>query len=335
MRALRRGLLVLSALALVTWAGSTARADTDPGAAIVAKVGSATVTRAALERMIGTVPPFQLRTLGATPDEIRRNFLERVVVRELLLAQGAKDRKLDERDDVKDRLRSLYRGALLAALRDEAAADELTDADVKTYYERNRDRFNAPARIALWRILVASREEASAILAELKKDLTPKHWNDLARDKSLDKATSMRGGSLGFVGPDGTTAEPGVRVDPILLVAASRVADGELVAEPVQEGPRWAVVWRRQSTKPVQRALGEESTSIRQLLTHERAAEKIKSTLVGLRKSSLRDVNADLVDQIEIKPEGDLKPKSRPGVLPTSRRPAGPPKPQSSAPVLR
>jgi peptidyl-prolyl cis-trans isomerase C len=145
----------------------------------------------------------------------------------------------------------------------------------------------------------------------------------------------MRGGALGFGGPDATTAEPGVKVDPLLLVAASRVADGELVGEPVQEGERWAVIWRRQSMKPVQRTLEQESTSIRQALAHERAEGKIKSTLVELRKRSVRDVNVDLLDQLDIKPDGDLKAKSRPGVLPTTRRPAASPRPQPSGPVLR
>ncbi len=45
-----------------------------------------------LERRLAMVPPFQLRTFGATPTEIKRNFLERVLVREALLAQGGAER---------------------------------------------------------------------------------------------------------------------------------------------------------------------------------------------------------------------------------------------------
>ena len=44
----------------------------------------------------------------------------------------------------------------------------------------------------------------------------------------------MHGGNLGFVAPDGTTTEPGLKVSRWILDAASRVKDSEIVPEPVQ-----------------------------------------------------------------------------------------------------
>src|SRR5690349_24765067 len=103
----------------------------------------------------------------------------------------------------------------------------------------------------LWRILVGSKEDAQKLLENAKQDLSPKHWNELARDKSLDKSTSLRGGNLGFAEPDGKTSDPNVTVDQALLRAAEKVKDGELVPEPIAEGSSWAIVWRRQSQKAI------------------------------------------------------------------------------------
>ena len=66
-------------------------------------------------------------------------------------------------------------------------------------------------------------------LEKAKADLSPKRWNELARDESVDKTTSMRGGNLGFVAPDGSTTDPNLKVDPALYAAAEKVKDSELV----------------------------------------------------------------------------------------------------------
>lgn len=304
-------------------ASSTAAAPASSGGgAVVARVGKRVITAADLERRIAAVPLFQIRSFGRTPEEIRRNFLERVMVREILFAEGAVEQKLNERQDVQDRIRSILRGMLLGRVRaDTAASAPVTPAEVRAYYEENRAKFNAPARVAIWRILVASRDEAAQVIEEVKKDLTPKRWNEIAREKSLDKSTGMRGGNLGFVAPDGTTAESAVRVPTEVVVAAARVKDGELVPEPVKEGDRYAVVWRRQSMRPVARTVEQEDLSIRQILAHKKVEAALKTLLEKVRQERLTELNVELVDQIDITSSGELQPVKRPGTLPASRRP--------------
>jgi peptidyl-prolyl cis-trans isomerase C len=305
------------------------RAEAQPSAAadaVVARVGDKVVTAAEVERRIAQIPPFQLQSFGRTPDEIRRNFVSLVLVRELLLAQGAAAQKLTERADVQDRIRGVLRAALLQRIQAEAAASApVTDEEVRAYYDANRDKFSAPPMVALWRVLVATREEAEAILAELKKDPSPQRFKDIAREKSLDKATSLRGGDLGFVAPDGSTAEPGLKLSPGLMEAAARVKDGELVPEPVAEGDRFAVLWRRQSRRPVSRSLEQEAPSIRQILAHARAEAQVKQLLERLRAQDVSGHAPELVDQIDITSTGDLQPLRRPGTLASSRRPGAPP----------
>jgi peptidyl-prolyl cis-trans isomerase C len=321
-KAPRLALALALGTSLFAWEKAPVLADPSP---IVAKVGARTISAADLERRMAVVPPFQLRTFGDTPDEIRKNFLTRVLVREALLSQGADERKLPSRTEVREKIRGVMRNAMLTKLRNEVQEkDKPTDADVKAYYDAHAAKYKSPARVALWQIVVGSREDALAILADLKKDPTPKRWNQIARDKSLDKLTNMRGGNLGFVHPDGTTSEPGVRVSPELVKAAEAVKDTEIVPDPVKDGDRWVVVWRRQSMRAIERPLELEAGSIRQILLHERTSAKIKEFVAGLRKDGVRDHHPELLELIDLASSGELSPVRRPGALPAGRRQASP-----------
>lgn len=326
----RAAVAVLALLASAT----TARADSQT---IVGRVVDRKISVGELEDRMTRIPPFQLRGLGTSPDAVRRFLLDRSLLRDALLAQGARDRKLDVAPGTKERIDRVLRSALLDELRRETLSKSpVTDEEARAYYDRNPEKFNAPARVSVWRILLPSREKAAEVLATAKKDLTMKTWTQLAREQSIDKATHMRGGNLGFVAPDGTTPESAVKVSPLLYQAAGRVADGELVGEPVKEGENWAVVWRRQSMREVRRTFEQESVSIRQMLTHSKAEERARALIAELRKEHLEDYAAELVDQIEVTALGDVQPVRRPGSLPPARSRSGaPPGPRETPGGLR
>lgn len=288
------------------------------GGASVAKVGSREVTAEELELRLASLMGWQLKGFGKTADEVRRAYLDRVVVRDAVLAQGAEAEGLLTKPAVEDRVRSLLRGALLSRVRFEATEKPITDEEVRAYYVQNRAKFSVPAKISLWRILVGTKAEAESILAEVKKD--PKRWNDLAREKSLDKVTHMRGGNLGFVSSDGATGEAGITVDPAVFQAALGGKDGEILDEPVAEEGKWAVVWRRQSTPAVERTLEQEAKNIRQTLAFKQLDERIKALLDELKRKDLVEFRPELVDRIEVGPSSEVQPSKRPGALPTSRR---------------
>jgi peptidyl-prolyl cis-trans isomerase C len=310
--------------------GAPAPAPPVPGglSPVVARVGEVTITVADVERRLATVPPFQLRTFGGTPAEVRRNFVEKVLVREALLAQGAAGQGFAARDDVKERMRGVLRTAFMSRLKtDVVARTVVTDADIKAYYEKNSAKFNAPERVSLWIIATHKPDEAKEILDDLHKDGSPKHWAEIASKKSVDAATGMRKGDLGWVLPDGTTAEPGLKVSAAIMDAVSKLKDGEIAAEPIKDGDRWVVAWRRQTMKSVNRPVELEAGSIRQMLVHMRTDAKVKEAVAALRKENLHDHDADMVDLFDITPQGEITPMRRPGALPAGRRGAASPVP--------
>ncbi|MDC0748791.1 peptidyl-prolyl cis-trans isomerase [Polyangium mundeleinium] len=328
---LASSIALVAATATSSYVLAQAAAPSD-GDAIVAKVGVRTITVREVERKLAAIPPFQLRYFGKTHDEIRRKFVEETVLKETLYAEGAEAAKMRDLPEVGERIRSVLRNAIVSQIRAEVAAQgAVTDEEVRAYYDANRDKYHAPSRVAIWRILVATREQALDVIQKAKADLSPKRWNELARDLSLDKTTSMRGGNLGLVAPDGTTTDPNVKVDVALVKAAEAVKDSELVQEPVAEGSSWAVIWRRQSIKAVDRPLELEAPSIKQILMHERTQKKIQDLVAALRKKHLGETNADLLEMLGVSAMGEVAPAKRPGTLPSSRRPAaGPPAPSQT-----
>lgn len=326
---------VLSAIlfALLVFAGLSrvARADvTQNGQVIVARVGDAVITADDLERRLANVPAFQLRTLGKTPAEIKRAFLEKVMIREALFADGARAEGLEDREDIRDRVRGVMRSAMMSRVRLEASAKPVSDAEVKQYYEQNQAKFHAPARIGLWRIQVATEAEAKAILEDLARDDSPKRWSELAREKSVDKMTALRGGNLGFVKPDGSTDEANIKVDPNLFHASLDTPDGKIVSQPVKDDGKWSVVWRRQSMRPVDRSLESEAPSIKQILLHQHAEDAIQDQLKKLKEKYVTSYNPELVDFLSISGSGEISPARRPGALPLGRRTLGSPQPRET-----
>jgi len=315
-------MLALTAVAVLLAIPRVPRAQGDAEkerrAAIVARVGTRTVTVGELEDRLAAVPRFQLAGFGATPDAIRRKFLEDVVLPELLYADGAEDRHLDQEPLTEHQLLRARSNATLRAVRAQIGpASAIPMEDVQRYFDANRSRYDTPERINVWRILCKTREEAISVLDAAKKDPTIANFTGLAREHSLDKATSMRGGNLGFLAPDGASNEAGLKVDPLVVRAAQRIKDGEFAPLPIPEGEYFGVLWRRGTVGASHRTLNEVVGQIRDLLWKEKKEQAEKKLLDDLRARDVSQLNPALIDTIEISTsDGAITPRRRPGQVP-------------------
>ncbi|HXK17631.1 MAG TPA: peptidyl-prolyl cis-trans isomerase [Polyangiaceae bacterium] len=308
-----------SALVVALASASAFAADSAPA---VVSAGPETADAAALARAFGRVPAFQLAALGANDAARRHAVVERLLTPELQGAAEARARGLDKLPRTADRLRELYSRAMDAELgRLTAEQQPVTDAEVQKYFDSHRDRFETPRRIRIWRILVNDEELAKKIISESQGGGGPARWRNFARDSSLDTATKMRDGDLGFVRPDGSTETPQLRVDPALFAAVDKLSDGQIVAEPLKVQAGIAVVWRRGSLPAISRTVAQEAPAIRTVLTRERL-EAARRDLVGeLRKQSLKALDTQLLETL---PDSMFAPSDTPAR-------ALPPLPSSSA----
>lgn len=74
---------------------------------------------------------------------------------------------------------------------------KVSDDDVKKYFEENKATFDTPEQVKASHILVATKEEADAILKQLKDGAD---FATLAKEKSTDPGSKANGGDLGYFG---------------------------------------------------------------------------------------------------------------------------------------
>jgi peptidyl-prolyl cis-trans isomerase C len=297
-------------------------ADAARRSAIVAHVGVKEITAGELEDRIAKIPRFQLAAMGDTPGAIRRKVLLDVIVPEVLLATAAEKEHLEGDPALGLKLQRALANATMRVVRNQVGlASAIPTEDIRKYYVENKSKFDSPARYNLWRILCATRDEALSVLASAKATLTIENFSKLARDHSIDKATYMQAGNLGFVDEAGSSNEVGVKIDPRLAKAAAGVKDGELLPDPVPEGSGFAVVWRRGSVPANHRSLEDATPQIRDVVWRQRIDEASMGLLDGLRLAHVADLNDALLNGIEVSAtDGQVMPRRRPGQVPPLRQ---------------
>lgn len=251
----------------------------------VLRAGTQSLSVNALEQRLTALTPLGLQAFGADRATRLRGYLEQVVAPELLLDQAALSQGLMTAPELRGDRDQLLGQALEHELE---LSVQLDDAEIQRYFEEHRAQFELPASILLWRILLDDVEHARSLIKECQGAKGVVRWRELSREHSLDKATNLRDGLLGFVRADGSTDVPQLQVDKALYAAASSVADGEIVKEPVPEGNRVAVVWRRGSRSAQSTTLAQATPAIRASLLRDKTGDAINGLLQTLRQTQLK-----------------------------------------------
>lgn len=281
-----------------------ASADGDEArrALVVAKVGKHAITLGELESRLAAVPRFQLTTFGATAEEIRKNFLQTILVPEALYAEAAEAAHVDESPlGQHEKKRVLAEAAVRGIKAPLPKARDLTAEQLKQYFEEHRARYEVDEAILVWRIRCKTREEAITVLEAVKKTPTIDTFGALAREHSLDKSTSLRNGNVGFLSPDGTSNEAGLKIDPAVVKAASAVKDGELVKDPVKEGDLFAVVWRRGTRPASKKNLQSVEPQVRDSIVREAGEKEVEKVLADLKAKHVKDIDLLVLNLVDVR----------------------------------
>jgi peptidyl-prolyl cis-trans isomerase C len=163
------------------------------------------------------------------PAEQKREYLINYLADVVVLSQAAAQQKLADRPDIKRRLTFDHNRLLMEALLQDAGRAALSDeAEHKVYDEAVKQMANEQ-EVHARHILVATEDEAKAIVVELKKGAD---FAALAKDKSKDPGAA-EGGDLGYFTKD--------QMVPEFAEVAFRLDKGQ-ISDPVKTQFGWHVI---------------------------------------------------------------------------------------------
>jgi peptidyl-prolyl cis-trans isomerase C len=162
---------------------------------VLAEVNSGSITTGDFDRELKNLPEY-LKAMADTPQG-RKEMLDTMVIRELILQQASKD-GLDKGTEIEEKMQDLKKRLIVESFLKKKVEVEskVSDEDMKKFYEQNKDKFKTGEQIKASHILVKTEKEAKDILAQLKSG---GKFEELAKKSSVD-SSSAKGGDLGWFG---------------------------------------------------------------------------------------------------------------------------------------
>jgi len=173
-------------------------------------------------------------------------------------------------------------------------------------------------------IVVATAEEAKTLLAEAKAaDL--RTFRSMARDKSIDQATKLRGGDLQYFDPKGKAQPSGEAVvsEAFAKAVSQLKAVGDLAPSPIKVDAGFAIAKLTGERPAISRKLAEVTDSIRTRIARTRRQEAIDAFVKTLQDQTKPELFPDRADAIQLD-TSDLKGTGVPEGFPHSRTGADP-----------
>lgn len=269
-------------------------------AATLAKVGDRTITVGEFAEIVASKGPFLSVRYNAP--ERRRELLDQLVRFELL-ANEADARGFDELPEVvRSRKQLVVRRFLKREFEDAFSLEDVSDEEVRAYYEAHLDEFDKPAQIRVSQIVVATEAEARRLLRQiLAAPSDVRLFRALAEEHDTDPSTRDRFGDIGFFSRPEERQEGEPDVPPEVANAAFTIeAIGGVHPEVVRSSRGWHVLKLTGRRAPLHRTLEEASRPIRHRLHRERRERAVEELLARLRAEA--DVHEDLtlLDTIHI-----------------------------------
>ena len=189
-------------------------------------------------------------------EAIKRDLISREVLMQEAIKQG-----YDKKPDVKQALDSARQAIVVNQLaRDYIAKNPVTDADIKAEYERFAKTQAGEKEYHLRHILLATEDEAKAVIAKLKGGAK---FEELAKT-SKDTGSAANGGDLDWAAP---SAFP-----PEFAAGFTKLTKGQVTDTPVKTGAGFHVI-KVDDTRAVKvPALEEIKSQIAESLTQNKLA---------------------------------------------------------------
>jgi peptidyl-prolyl cis-trans isomerase C len=227
MSILNKGLAVVAALALLSPLAGPARAADDPGATVIAVVNGQKLTQADFVSFVSSRLGDQARQVNLNQQQMSILFGE-YVNRELIF-QDAVKKGLDKAPEVTSVMDNLRRNVVASYAVRQMVSTPISDDELEKAYKRLMSKPTKEYKAR--HILVDSESGAQQVIAALDKG-TP--FEQVAKDKSIDKPTAEKGGEIGWISAE--------QFPPALRDVVVDLKKGTYSKKPVKTDFGWHVV---------------------------------------------------------------------------------------------
>ncbi len=273
---------------------------------ILAQVGSYKLTLEEFETQIQSLPP-QLQMALLRNPQLKEQFLDRWVDI-TLIAQEARDRKLDQDPEIQAKIEDIMNAVLAQEFlqREIEGKVKITDDEIETYYKGHEEEFTNPesakARHILLKVPEGADEKAWKEAESKAKDIKKKLENgedfaELAKKYSDDPGSKNKGGDLGFFTKG--------RMVPEFESAAFSLKPGEL-SDPVKTNFGYHIIEVQEKKAASTKTLAAVQAQIRQKLQGEKQQQLQDELIEKLKAKYPVKVNKDLL--AEDKPQESTAP---------------------------
>jgi len=246
-------------------------------AAVYATVNGQNVTdkdiKALLRNMRGAV-------YEQLPPATQKKVVEQAIERKLL-AQNAIKSGIENDQSFKDELKNIKSDlALELWMKKVFSKVNVTEKEIKTFFDKNSDKFIKPSRAKARHILVKTQKEAQAIIDELKNlkgDALSKKFIELAKTKSTGPS-GKSGGELGWFNKR-------QMVKPF-SEAAFALDKGNITLKPVKTQFGYHIIYLQDKEIGKKATLAEVKPRIENALKMDKFRKKVSAQAKKLRKGA-------------------------------------------------
>jgi len=281
------------------------------GAEVLAKVGDRTITLGQYAASLARMDRFE--RLRYQSEDRQKELLDEMIKVEIL-AQEARRRGLADDPEVQLRVMQALRDELLLDLkRNLPKPEQLSERDVRAYYDSHKNELTEPKRHRVLVLIVGSKQLAEQVAKDAQA-ASGQRWAELAKRYSLDRRGSQTeaapelAGDLGFVSAPGEARGENVEVPPEVRAAVFRLSEiGQVLAEPVQAGGKYYIVRLGGISAARDRSLADADGTIRAELLRQRYLTEERALLDRLAKQYPVAVDRPLLDRLAREVEGGQK----------------------------
>ncbi|MGB2552511.1 peptidylprolyl isomerase [Campylobacter sp. MOP51] len=247
-------------------------------AAVYATVDGMNIEDKDVAITLGAMPGVHLQQL---PADTQRKVIDETISRKLL-AKEAKKSGVEKEAQFKEALEEAKDAIMLDIWMKKIYDDiKVSEADIKAFYDKNKEQFSTPAQAKAKHILVADEKAANEIIGQLKNlkgDALVAKFMELAKSKSIDQGSGSNGGELGWFGQS-------QMVKPF-ADAAFALKKGEITTKPVQSQFGYHVILKEDSKVAGAVPLNEAKGQIEAGLKMEKFRDEMRKRGDALRSKA-------------------------------------------------